>query len=183
MKLNRKLTTLAATGLLVAALSLSAGAAYLNSTECPAGGTGVCTAATQNCGFEGGGMRGHRVGRLHERPVEVFANITEQDVADVLTEMRDGKTLGELAQNAGVMDELKQTLLSDAKENLDAAVADGRLTQEEADTRYADMEARITDTDFDGTNRPDFAGQGMGRGRGKGRGRNLRNTTSNQIAE
>lgn len=178
MKLNNKMTTLAATGLLVAALSLSAGAAYLNSTECPAGGTGVCTASTQNCGFQSRGMRGNGIGRLHERPVEVFANITEQDVADVLTEMQDGKTLGELAESAGVMDELKQTLLDDAKESLEAAVTDGRLTQEDADTRYSDMETRITDTDFDGMNRPDFAGQGMGRGQGKGRGCNLRNATS-----
>ena len=56
------------------------------------------------------------------------------------------KTLAQLAEEQGVsQDDLVSTLVAAAKERLADAVADGRLTQAEADEKAADLEARITD--------------------------------------
>ncbi len=57
-----------------------------------------------------------------------------------------GKTLGELAAEQGVSEEkVVSTLVAAAKERLAAGVADGRLTQAEADEKAADLQARITE--------------------------------------
>lgn len=58
-----------------------------------------------------------------------------------------GTTLRELAQQQQVSpDALVDALVAAKQERLDEAVADGRLTQVEADAKAADVEARITES-------------------------------------
>jgi hypothetical protein len=56
-----------------------------------------------------------------------------------------GQTLAEVAEANGVaVGDVVAAMVADAQEHLAEAVADGRLTQEEADERAAELEERIT---------------------------------------
>jgi hypothetical protein len=56
-----------------------------------------------------------------------------------------GQTLAEVAEANGVaIADVVAAMVADAEEHLAEAVADGRLTQEEADERAAELEERIT---------------------------------------
>lgn len=60
--------------------------------------------------------------------------------------LADGQTIAEVAEANGVaVDDVIAAMVADAQEHLAEAVTDGRLTQEEADERSADLEERITD--------------------------------------
>lgn len=90
--------------------------------------------------------------------------ISRQDLID---ELRDGKSLAQVAQEHGVgVDDLKNAMLQDARARLDDAVADGDLTRERADAIYAKFEERIDDL----VNRtwPDRIGPPFGHGHGWG---------------
>lgn len=86
----------------------------------------------------------------------------------LVQELREGNTsLAQVAQDHGVsVDDLKDAMLTDAREKLDEAVARGDLTQERADDIYANFEERIDNL----LNRtwPDRIGPPFGRGRGWG---------------
>lgn len=89
-----------------------------------------------------GGHRGHGPGRVDLSAAAEALGMTE---AELRTAARDGKTLADLAAEKGVSeDALVDALVAAAKERLAAAVADGRITQEQADARAADLETRIT---------------------------------------
>ena len=71
-------------------------------------------------------------------------------------------TLAEVAEEQGVaVDTLIDALVQASKDRLDQAVEDGRLTQEEADERLADLEQRITELV-----NSDLPGRGPGHGPG-----------------
>ncbi|NEK56478.1 hypothetical protein GCU56_01130 [Geodermatophilus sabuli] len=58
----------------------------------------------------------------------------------------DGATLASVAEDRGVpVDTLVSALTEAAQERIAQAVAEGRLTQEQADERLADLEARIAE--------------------------------------
>jgi uncharacterized protein YidB (DUF937 family) len=68
--------------------------------------------------------------------------LTADELRDAL---RDGSTLAELADEAGVnLDALVDAMLAPLRERLDAAVADGRITQERADAKLKRATERIT---------------------------------------
>jgi hypothetical protein len=65
---------------------------------------------------------------------------------ELRTELQAGKSLATIAGEKGVeVSKVVDALVADAKAHLAQAVADGKLTQAEADERAADLEARITD--------------------------------------
>ncbi|QDB79881.1 hypothetical protein FE251_11225 [Georgenia wutianyii] len=71
-------------------------------------------------------------------------------------ELADGSTLADVAEEQGVgTAELVDALVAAATERLDEAVADGRLTQADADERAATLEEQITEAVEQG-----FAGHG-----------------------
>jgi len=74
------------------------------------------------------------------------------------TAIQNGQTIEEIAAEKGV--DLQAFFLTQAKEHLAQAVADGKLTQEEADTKLAEIQAAIESGE-----RPDFGGRGGPRGR------------------
>jgi len=79
------------------------------------------------------------------RPVpglDAAAEFLGMEIDDLGAQLRDGATLAEIAgDQTGA---LTDALVADAEEHLAQAVADGKLTQEEADTRLVDIEEKIT---------------------------------------
>ncbi|MBU0495817.1 MAG: hypothetical protein KKA73_24895 [Chloroflexi bacterium] len=67
-------------------------------------------------------------------PMSVMAKALGITQTELMTAMRDGKTITELAQEKGVStDTLVNAIVAAEKERLDQAVTDGRLTQAQAD--------------------------------------------------
>jgi hypothetical protein len=93
--------------------------------------------------------------------------MTESELVDAL---REGKSLAGVAAEKGVsLDDLTAALVKAAEEHLARAVADGRLTQAEADEKKADIAERIAA----GVQREGLPGRGMGMGQGRGMGQGL----------
>jgi uncharacterized protein YidB (DUF937 family) len=64
--------------------------------------------------------------------------------AELRTELRAGHSVAEIAAARGVdMATVKQAITARLRERLDAAVAAGRLTQQQADARFAQIEQRL----------------------------------------
>ena len=60
--------------------------------------------------------------------------------------LQDGQSLADVATAQGVdVQTVIDTLVNAAKEHLDEAVTNGRITQEEADAKLVDLTARITE--------------------------------------
>lgn len=95
---------------------------------------------------------GAKFGRWFDHPKLVFGALDSAADAigisrgELIEELRDGKSLAQVAQEHNVsVDALKNAMLQDARERLDQAVADGKLTQERADEIYANFQSRIDD--------------------------------------
>lgn len=71
---------------------------------------------------------------VYKTPAEAVAGITGQTVESVVAEkVETGKTLGEIADEAGKLDEFKAERLEMKKDKLAAQVSNGTITQEKAD--------------------------------------------------
>ncbi len=132
-------------------------------------------------GFGKGGPGGRGPGGM---AFDVIAKALGISQDDLMSALRDGKTIAEIAKEKGV-DEQKviDALVADAKTRTAAAVEDGRITQEQADKRLENLTERITrfveegmpqhgphgDGDGDGDGGP---GQGDGGGTAPGNGQN-----------
>jgi polyhydroxyalkanoate synthesis regulator phasin len=89
-----------------------------------------------------GGPRGDRMGVA----LDAAAKALGIDLDALRTELQSGKTLAEVATAHGIdVQKVIDALTADAKAKLDAAVKDGRLTQEQADTRLSEMTTRLKD--------------------------------------
>lgn len=90
-----------------------------------------------------GGHGGARRGVVLSAAAEALG-MTEQDLRAA---GEAGKTLADVAAEQGVEpDALVDALVAAAQERLATAVEQGRITQEQADARAADLEARITES-------------------------------------
>jgi len=97
------------------------------------------TAEVAAPGLAGGLCRG--VGAVAQQVADLLGMSTD----DVAQAREDGKSLSQLADEKGVaQDELIETMLAPRKAMLDQAVADGRLTQAEADAMLERMRSRLT---------------------------------------
>jgi hypothetical protein len=95
-----------------------------------------------------------------------FLGMTARDLAEAL---RDGATLGDLAEDHGLGAEaLIDHLVGLVQTHLDAAVTDGRITEEEAAEHLARATEHITDLVNGVLERP-LLGEGFGGGPGFGR--------------
>ncbi len=73
------------------------------------------------------------------------AEILNMEAADLKAELEAGKTIQEVAEGKGVsLEELVTELMAPIEERMKAAVADGKLTQAEADERMASIEECLT---------------------------------------
>ena len=105
---------------------------------------------------------------VYGSPAEIIAGLTGKSVDDVYAAREAGETFGQQAADAGELEAFQTARLELMKERLAQLVKDGRLTQEEADARLAQITAAIAACDGTG----DGSGSGLGRmmgGRG-GRG-------------
>jgi hypothetical protein len=97
-----------------------------------------------------GGPLGHGFGHMgplgHFGKLETAASYLGLSETELLEQLRDGKTLAEIAKAEGKsVDGLVQALVADAKSKLDQAVKDGKLTQTQADELAKGLEERLTD--------------------------------------
>lgn len=91
---------------------------------------------------ERGGHRGHRGPGMDGEVVAGLLGIEAEELRDAL---RDGQSIADLATANGVdVQTVIDALVAEAQGHLDLAVENGRLTEEEAAEKAADLEARIT---------------------------------------
>jgi polyhydroxyalkanoate synthesis regulator phasin len=91
-----------------------------------------------------GGHRGGPGGRLDLSTAATALDMTEDELRAALEP--EGTTLAQIAEDQGVpVDTLIDALVQAQEERIAEAVEDGRLTQEEADARLADLEERVTE--------------------------------------
>jgi hypothetical protein len=91
-----------------------------------------------------GGPGGHHRGAGFDG--EVLADLLGIDVDALRADLRQGTTVAEIAAEQGVdVQTVIDSLVAEAESHLDVSVENGRLTQEEADTKLADVTERITD--------------------------------------
>jgi hypothetical protein len=122
----------------------------------------VVTQLMENRPDRGEFGEGHGPGGRHGGPgmfgrgmdAAVLTDLLGLDQQELMTQLRDGKTLAEIAteQNVDPQD-VVDALVAEATTRLDQAVTDGRIDQAEADQKLADATTRITDMVNNG--RPD----------------------------
>jgi len=102
----------------------------------------------------------HGGGRLGLDAAATALDMTEAELRTALEP--DGTTLADVAEAQGVeVDTLVEALVAAEQDRIARAVEDGRITQDEADERLADLEARVTEL----VNSADLR---LGRGGGRG---------------
>jgi hypothetical protein len=104
-------------------------------------------AARPDRGDHGGpGAMGGRHGRGDGAKLEAAATVLGLTAEELMTEVRNGSTLAEVAAEQGVETQaVIDALVADATTRINEGVADGRLTQEQADARLAGITEKITD--------------------------------------
>jgi len=102
----------------------------------------------------------------YSTPAEAVAALAGREVQSVINERTEtGKTYGTIANEAGILDEFKEEMLEMKSEKIAARVADGTITQEQADALLERMEVNLANCN--GNGRGGGAGCGMGTGFGK----------------
>lgn len=120
-----------------------AGTAFAQQAAGPSWGPGACP-----MGAGGGPRSGGRPGAgpmgQAGAPHAAIAAALGMNSEDLFTAQRSGKTIAQLAQEKGVdLDTVVKTALEAHDKALDAQVQAGRLTQEQADSMDARMEANV----------------------------------------
>lgn len=108
----------------------------------------------------------------YSSPAEAVAGLTGKTTQSVIAERTEtGKTYGEIAKEAGKLEEFKSENLQIRKDMLAKKVADGTMTQARADEITKAMEERQATCDGTGSGGSGCGmGAGFGRGNGNGRG-------------
>jgi polyhydroxyalkanoate synthesis regulator phasin len=113
-------------------------------------------------GRGGPGFGGHGHGHMMFG-LDTAATALGVSTDDLRGALEDGKSIADVAAEQGVdVQTVIDALVAEAKAHLDERVADGDLTQAEADERLADITERITDMVNNG---PSFERGGRGFGR------------------
>ena len=150
------------------ALGLTAGLVF--------GSVGASYAATDPATANpvvGAGMRmGQAIRDAGGRLVDIVAELTGLSADEVQAERAAGKSAADIAEaNGSSAEEVVSAALETRKTPLDERVADGTLTQEQADLMYDRMSERLTErVSTDETGRPSWGGMGGGRGGRSGNG-------------
>lgn len=109
-------------------------------------------------------------------PAEITAGLTGKTVEQVTAERAAGKTYGTIANEAGKLEEFKAQTLEQKKAILDQRVADGNLTQDQADAIYNSLKSNQAICDGTGSaaiGKNAGAGLGLGLGQGQGMGQGM----------
>lgn len=113
----------------------------------------------------------------YSTPAEVAAAVTGKTVEQVTALRQGGTTYGAIAAEVGKLEEFQQAVQQIYKDALDARVADGKLTQEQADQMLAQRAERQSACDGSGNGGGCGLVVGSGRrvGGGMGGGRGMQN--------
>ena len=88
----------------------------------------------------GGKHMGHGPGMMQAENAKILADLTGRDVESIKEDARTNhKPIREMAKDAGVYDQFMAKHLDLAKEHMNKAVADGKMTQEQADKMLQNM--------------------------------------------
>ncbi|MPM63442.1 hypothetical protein SDC9_110322 [bioreactor metagenome] len=97
-------------------------------------GMGDCYKQGQMHKGPGGKHMGQGPGMMREENAKILADLTGRDVESIKEDARTNhKPIREMAKDAGVYDQFMAKHLELAKGHLDKAVADGRMSQDQAD--------------------------------------------------
>jgi polyhydroxyalkanoate synthesis regulator phasin len=92
------------------------------------------------------GKLGHHLIGGEDGLVSIAADEMDMSLSDLLTELEDGKSIANVAEENGVdTQDIVDAYLAQIQENLDEAVAEGNMTQTQADYRLQQAEERVTD--------------------------------------
>jgi hypothetical protein len=82
--------------------------------------------------------------KIEVNVAEITANLAHIDNATLKSELQQGKSFAQIAQEHGVgRDTLKNAIISAEKTQLDNAVKNGNLTQQQADTIAQNLSAHV----------------------------------------
>ncbi|MBE5984671.1 MAG: hypothetical protein E7248_15410 [Paenibacillaceae bacterium] len=98
----------------------------------------------------------------YKTPAEAVSGLTGKTLDEVTAERKSGKSYGSIASEAGKLNEFQQAVADIHEDRLNEAVADGTLTQEQADAQLAAIRERQAACDGNGSG--DNAGTGCGAG-------------------
>jgi len=152
----KKSILLVTIGLAVVAALAFAGLAYAQDTTpatpaTPFGGRGAGSGMMngQGAGMMGGGYRGAArgsgTGPMHTYMVEAYAQALGLSVEEVQAQFEAGKTMWQIAGDQGLSDEEVQNVMVEARTAaLNAMVADGLLTQAQADLMLQRMNTMMS---------------------------------------
>ena len=105
-----------------------------------------------------------RMGIFGKFDLDTVASALGIDLDTLRSDLRDGKTIAEIASDQGVdVQHVIDAVVAEATTRLDQAVTDGKLTQEQADTIKSGLTEHLTDF-VNGT--VPFGGPGRGPGFG-----------------
>jgi hypothetical protein len=94
--------------------------------------------------FFGPGMMGYGLRGPGSSLVNVAAEVLDITVQDLVAELEDGKSIADVATEQGVeLQDIADAWLADRAEFLAQAVANERMTQEEADEKLEHMEEEV----------------------------------------
>lgn len=102
---------------------------------------------------------GTALAATNQSPAEIYAGLKGITVDQAYTERDTGKSFGQLAAEADVLDEFQEQMLKNRKSAIQERVTAGTLTQEEADALILRIEENAANCNGTGT------GVGMGFGR------------------
>jgi polyhydroxyalkanoate synthesis regulator phasin len=97
---------------------------------------------------KGMGMFGRGMGPMggEENLLSIAADKLGMKLTELLTELQGGKSIADVAKEKGVDTQtIVDAYVAQAKENLDEAVADGNITQKQADYQLEQIKTRVTD--------------------------------------
>lgn len=106
----------------------------------------------------------------YNSPAEAVADLTNRSVEDVVSERQEtGNTYGSIAKEAGVLDEFKTEMSEMKQDHLGEKVAEGTMTQDQADAIIEAIEEKQDACDGSGSGQIGKQyGAGFGRGPGHG---------------
>lgn len=126
------------------------GVAYAQGPQPPAGngpsyGCSGCGYAGGTCGYGGGVAGGPIWGMEGFSLVDATATATGLPVDQVIAALQEGKTFAQIAEESGVDPQaIVDVFLADREAELAQAVAEGRITQEQADQMLAEMAEHVS---------------------------------------
>jgi urease gamma subunit len=96
-----------------------------------------------------------RVGMAIRGVTNAVAEVTGLEPSDIVQQTRDGATLADIiTANGGTVEQLVDVALQPIADNMTERVASGEITQEQMDTRLAELTGRLTERINNAPQRP-----------------------------